>query len=186
MSSAGALGPTPPHGFEEIVRFYEWDPARYLTPAGRLVPAGPTTLWQREAMALFKLPAPFTLSWAGGQTTRRMTCHRKLVPVYEAAFAAILVQGLWGFLDPFGGSFAWRAQRGSGGTAATHPSMHAFGAATDHDPGANPRGRAPEATKIGGTLQGRQLVSLMASFGFTWGGHFPVPDAMHFQWGSGY
>src|SRR3712207_7182361 len=67
------------------------------------------------------------------------------------------------------GCFAPRRIPGSGS-----PSLHAWGLAIDLNAAANPFGARPR--------QDRRLVAAMARRGFDWGGDWPTPDAMHFEY----
>jgi hypothetical protein len=165
---------TPPNGYKAIAAFYEWDPA-YLTVTGTVSPS-----WEADNMARIALPAPLKLSWDLKVAVKRMTVHKKLAPVYLTAFEEVFNADLWRFLGPFGGAYNFRIKRTNG-----QLSMHAFGAATDHDPKRNPMGFPATECRMGSPACG-ELVEIMKNHGFTWGGLFGNPDAMHFQYGSGY
>jgi hypothetical protein len=53
-------------------------------------------------------------------------------------------------------------------------SRHAWGGALDINTSGNCFGCTPH--------QPRRLVKIMRRWGFFWGGTFPTPDGMHFEW----
>jgi hypothetical protein len=57
--------------------------------------------------------------------------------------------------------------------------MHAVAAAVDVNAGWNPM-QSPLRTDMP-----EEFTAAWEEVGWTWGGHFPTPDPMHFQWGSG-
>jgi len=96
-----------------------------------------------------------------------------------AAFAALERAGLGDRLVSFAGSFCPRLKAVAGGGATRSPSNHAFGTAFDLNEAANPLGASPPAVGRPGSV--RELVPLFEQHGFAWGGHFRVPDGMHFE-----
>jgi hypothetical protein len=58
-------------------------------------------------------------------------------------------------------------------------SMHAVAAAVDINANTNPM-RKPLTTDMP-----PEFIEAWESVGWTWGGRFPTPDPMHWQWGSG-
>lgn len=59
-------------------------------------------------------------------------------------------------------------------------SHHAWAVAVDFDPARNPYGVAPSKTLIGSRYM--DFVRAFERVGFTWGGRWQTPDAMHFEW----
>ncbi len=59
-------------------------------------------------------------------------------------------------------------------------SLHAWAAAVDINADTNPM-KKPLTTDLP-----EEFVREFERYGFTWGGHFPTPDPMHFQWASGF
>jgi hypothetical protein len=58
-------------------------------------------------------------------------------------------------------------------------SMHAVGGAVDINANTNPM------RKLLTTDMPPEFIEAWESVGWTWGGRFPTPDPMHWQWGSG-
>lgn len=100
-----------------------------------------------------------------------VACHRSVLPALEGALAELQAASLGGTVDPaqYAGCFVPR--RISPGAAL---SRHAWGAAIDINAVDNPFGAPPE--------QDPRLVDTMERWGFTWGGDWPVPDGMHFEY----
>lgn len=117
----------------------------------------------------------------GPVMSRGLRVHHELAPELTGALQEINGAGLWDLVELHSGSYEFRAQRGG-----SKLSMHGLGLAFDLNATMNARGISPKHTLLGGTPDGQALVALLERRGWTWGGHFPVPDAMHFQWGSGY
>lgn len=163
----------PPIGLAEIVAFYGWRDA-FLTDLAS---------WERW-MVLVRPPLERSFLYLGDrgpEPSRGLRVHHNLANELSGALAEISAAGCWDLVERHSGAYAFRAQRGG-----AKLSMHAFGAAVDFDAPMNQRGMPVSDTLLGGTDRGQQVVAIMERRGWTWGGHFPVPDAMHFQWGSGY
>jgi hypothetical protein len=99
-------------------------------------------------------------------------CHRRIVPPLRSAMSEIARRGLAGLIDAsdFGGCFSPRHlnQEKTGGL-----SHHSWGIAFDINVSENPFG-------VQGRLDPR-IVAVMERWGFTWGGHWLIPDGMHFE-----
>lgn len=163
----------PPHGEDEIRAFYGWRD-EFLLADGT-----PILEWERDEIRPARMPTPLKFA---GQDVRTIRVHRVLVDRFESVYNEIHHAGLWGSVQPYGGAYTFRVIRGG-----TSLSMHAFGAAVDHDPIHNPLGAAPEDCSFGNTADGRAVVRIFKAHGFTWGGEFRGRrDGMHFQFGSGY
>lgn len=173
LSTSRALA-KPPHGQAECYAFAEWDTAQMLRSDGTPMPA-----W--EAAWIQRLAIPRELAYLDGSTITRVAVHRKAAPSLLAALTEINRVGLWSYLQPYGGGFNFRLKRGS-----SRLSMHALGLAVDFDPEANAMGVPVKHTRFGGTTEGLAVVRLFALYGWSWGGRFERPDAMHFQFGTGY
>jgi hypothetical protein len=158
----------PPHGIEAVEAFYGWHD-KYLED-----------LFAWEAFALRRLVLPRALSLGNGKVRNTLRVHFKLVEVFERVYSAISRAGLWDMLEPFAGDYAFRLVRGG-----TTPSLHSYGAAVDHDAAHNQLGAGFTLTRMGGTDRGRKVVAIFQANGFTWGGLWARPDAMHFQFATG-
>lgn len=166
-------GLTPPHGRDQANDFYGWNPHVYMTDEGR-----PADRWERDQIVSLRLVAPMSFI---GKPVRSIRVHKRLVGVFAAVYDTIFRAGLWHVVVPYAGAYEFRLIRGG-----DELSMHAFGAAVDHDPARNPLGAPPERCRFGNAPEGAAVVSIFESFGFTWGGTFRGrKDCMHFQFGSG-
>lgn len=100
-----------------------------------------------------------------------VTCHRAVIEPLRAALGELERSGLSALVDA--GDYA-----GCHGPRLTGPggivSRHAWGLAVDVNASANPYG-AP-------SRQDPRLVEVMERHGFAFGGRWPVPDAMHFEY----
>jgi hypothetical protein len=98
-------------------------------------------------------------------------CHRAIVPALTAALAELEVRGLGSLVDrrDYAGCFGPRLIAAGAG-----PSRHAWGIAVDLNARANPFGAV--------SRQDSRLVEIMERHGFGFGGRWPVPDAMHFEY----
>jgi hypothetical protein len=106
-------------------------------------------------------------------------CHRVVAAAATAALTEIERQGLGALIntrDTFrnGGCWGPREQRSSFGTIGRTLSRHSWGAAVDINPTANPYGAYP-------TIDPR-IIAIFRQHGFMWGGDFPTPDGMHFEY----
>jgi hypothetical protein len=163
----------PPHGERAIVEFYGWNAATFLQDAT------PSVAWEREMMVRVDLPQPMRF---GGAPVKTITVHTKLAGVFTGVYEQIFRAGLWSVVEPFSGAYCFRLIRGGESL-----SMHAFGAAVDHDSARNPLGAATSDCRFGNTPEGRDVVKIFERNGFMWGGRFQNrKDGMHFQYGSGY
>jgi D-alanyl-D-alanine carboxypeptidase len=86
--------------------------------------------------------------------------------------AEVVRRGLAHLVNPadYAGCYAARVIAGDPGPSLAH---HAWGSAIDLNATANPQGAPPH--------QDPRLVSVFERWGFTWGGRWLVPDAMHFE-----
>lgn len=105
-----------------------------------------------------------------------ITCHRTVVDMLRGALGQLVDEGLAHLVEPsqFAGCWNPRFIRTITGKLAG-VSRHAWGAAVDINAATNPMGSAGD--------QDPRLVEVMQEWGFTWGGDWVVPDAMHFEYG---
>lgn len=115
-----------------------------------------------------------------GESSRGIRVHPACADSLANALLEVKAIGLWRFVESCAGGYAWRPQRGS-----SKLSMHSLGAAVDFDARRNPLGRHPDLTALG-TQPGFGVVRIFERHGWTWGGHWARPDAMHFQMGGGF
>lgn len=168
----------PPHGYDEIVKFYGWDPEKYLVKETGL----PNENWHKDHFTLLNLQLSFRLSWSPNQLVSKVLIHKKAMPAFELFFKSMIEENLWESLQPFAGCYAWRTKRSNGNL-----SMHAFGAAMDFSPFDNPmRNGIVSDWEVGPKpfTMPLEIVELARIAGLKWGGDFD--DPMHFQYGTGY
>ena len=123
-------------------------------------------------MTHLQLPAPLHLYVPGGQLVMRLYCHKKIEPFLGAALAEIaelpddLIRRHQ--LDVTGGCFNKRKRVGG-----SRLSVHSWGAAYDMAIGLNGYGEEPDMPGV--------VVDIFARHGAQWGGYWPTPDGMHFE-----
>jgi hypothetical protein len=168
-TSAPESGLVPPHGLEQIIGAFG-DIYKYIQPGGSLEPR-----WQVDYLASVALPFPLPLAWNPSKSVNRMTCHRRMVEIFSAAFDQVLASKLQAKIFSFGGCFAFRQQR-----TGARLSAHSWGIAIDLNTGTNKQGSV-------GNMDAA-LVEIFREAGFEWGGEWSgkVRDPMHFQFCSGY
>jgi hypothetical protein len=108
-----------------------------------------------------------------------ITCHRVVAAAAIAALDEIEHAGLSRLIhtkDTYqnGGCFGARDQKLVDGTSGHTLSRHAWGGAIDINPAANPQGGKPSMD--------HRVVDIFRKHGFAWGGTFPTPDGMHFEY----
>ena len=164
---------TAPHGRREAEEFYGWTPLLYQSEAGTAAAA-----WERDK--IISVPLPAAMRYAG-QPVRSIRVHHKLAGVFHDVYAEIFRAALWHCVESYAGAYEFRLIRGGASL-----SMHAFGAAVDHDPERNPLGSHPNDCYFGSTPEGAAVVRIFRKWGFTWGGTFKGrKDCQHFQFSSG-
>jgi hypothetical protein len=99
----------------------------------------------------------------------RIECHREMFPPLRAAFQELIDRGLGHLVDPSDYGGCWVPRTSSGAVL----SSHAWGTAIDLNVSTNHLGMEPS--------QPEELIEVMASHGFVWGGEWLVPDGMHFE-----
>ena len=116
--------------------------------------------WEAEHLVSTELPI-----------VGRVRCHRELVAALSGAFSELQERNLAYLVRSDGFAGCWNPRFISGSDAI---SRHAWGAAVDINAGKNPTGLL--------SVQDRRLVDVMERWGFTWGGHWLVPDPAHFEY----
>lgn len=144
-------------------------------------PAGMREFYGAPGENLVRLtcPYPMVLSYDPGVKIKSFLCHEKVHDSLLTCLQTILKH--YGSIekiadarmDLFGGCYNDRNRRG-GRTLSTH----AWGAAIDLDPVRNDRGK-PYKKDSG--MMPIEVINIFEDAGWTWGGRFSVPDAMHFQ-----
>lgn len=101
-------------------------------------------------------------------------CHREMIRALRRALEALERRGLARLVDrgDYAGCYAEKDIPTTGAI-----SRHAWGLAIDLNAAANPYGAR--------STQDRRLVATMERHGFAWGGRWPTPDAMHFEYTGG-
>lgn len=160
----------PPSGLQEILASYG-DPRDCVREDGTLDPR-----WERERLEMVTLPLAVPLAGVPGRVVTRARVHRLIAYPFRTIMLALVQRDLARYVQEWGGTFAWRLQRGS----ASKISTHSWGLALDLNPTTNPRGRAP--TMHPG------IVELFEESGWVWGGRWEgeTVDGMHFQFARGY
>lgn len=125
--------------------------------------------WEPHRFELAHLP--FAVKY---HTTpiKQIYCHRLIVPVIENTFELIERLGLCSAITSFDGCYNFRNK-----TSGKGLSLHAWGLAMDLNANTNWYGTVGD--------QPAELVELCEREGWTWGGRWPTPDPMHFQWAKG-
>jgi len=100
-----------------------------------------------------------------------VTCHRAAIEPLITVLTEIEAAGLAGLVDKsdYAGCFSPRLTSPGGMV-----SRHAWGLAVDINAAANPFGAR--------SRQDPRLVEIFQRHGFAWGGNWPHPDAMHFEY----
>jgi hypothetical protein len=151
----------PPHGLDQIKMVY----GDIRVASGQVV--APRD-WESDNMIMvFDLP---------GVPVRRLYVNKHVEPSLRAALAACVALND-GYVIRTIGCFAPRAKRVNG-----ELSVHSWGAAIDINADTNP-------LSLDGVLRRDIPDAWVAEFekrGWTWGGRWKKPDAMHFQYVSGY
>jgi hypothetical protein len=176
---AARIQPLVPSG--QVLRLAAPGKSRYLRPHGEEVPP----VFMKVRFGEFDgHPDPATAGaitidpvWAAANIQTRtvpllgkVTCNVVLFPQLIGALNEIQNKGLAGAIHSTAGCYAARTV--SPGTSVISP--HAWGAAIDINPLENITGSTP--------TQDPRIVRIFKSWGFLWGGDFPIPDGMHFEY----
>jgi len=146
----------------------------YGNPMGRNGQVSPK--WYAANIVKWTPPYPIWFSVNTKQQLKTLSIHKKCVPVFDAAFKAVLAHfGLAKIhelrLDISGGAYNYRLERGG-----SNLSVHAWGCAIDMDPVHNP---FPKKWKTG--MIDPTFAQIMEDNGFWWRGSDGDIDPMHFQ-----
>lgn len=147
----------PPHGLADIKVFY----GDIAIAGGKVVTPG----WESRSMKV--------VSDLPGVPHKLYINARIEAPLREALRSCIDLRDA--YVVRTIGCFNPRPKRTNGS-----PSVHAWGAAVDINADTNPM-RAPLTKDLPDAW-----IQIFEAVGWTWGGRFPTPDPMHFQWASGY
>jgi hypothetical protein len=101
----------------------------------------------------------------------QVRCHRSLIRALGGALNELEQRNLAGLVDPAGFGGCWNPRMIRVGAGI---SRHAWGAAVDLNTRRNPTGLE--------SAQDPRLVEVMRRWGFTWGGHWLIPDPSHFEY----
>lgn len=157
--------PPIPTSLQEIKDIFG-DIDKYIKDDGTI-----SCIWEAR-LDYVNLPKPIKVSWSEYKINR-FRCHKLLVPVFNDLITEIGKRGLYPHVKEFGGCYSFRPKR-----VGTNHSTHSWGIAIDLNPATNQMGLPGDMNK--------DLIKCFEDFGFTWGGHFPVKDSMHFQYCHGY
>ncbi len=115
-------------------------------------------------------------TWLGTHTSTqsvpilgKVTCNTAFFPQLTGALTEVQTKGLASTVKSTAGCYAPTEKAGS-----TELSPHAWGVAIDINATQNITGSAP--------TQDRKMVKIFEKWGMRWGGHFPIPDGMHFEY----
>lgn len=102
----------------------------------------------------------------------RVQCHRGIIPQLRGALAEVEAEGLGHLIDPsdYGGCYSARFLNFNPEAGISH---HTWAVAIDVNVSTNLFGRIPH--------QDPRVVAIFERWGFTWGGHWLLPDGMHFE-----
>lgn len=106
-------------------------------------------------------------------------CHTIVARAATDALEEIRQAGLARLIDTDdtyrnGGCWGPREQKTPEGTSGHTLSRHTWGGAIDINPTTNPQGAPP--------TMDQRVVAISRHHGFAWGGSFPAPDGMHFEY----
>jgi len=130
--------------------------------------------WKTASLVLVDLPYKMALAWdVNKQITQawfHWRCAKEFLDCLEKVKLLYSPMDLVkNGLTLYGGTYTYRVMKGG-----SRLSMHAYGCAMDIDPEHNQFGsrrmRMP-----------KDVVEIFENAGFTWGGRWRKPDAMHFQ-----
>lgn len=114
------------------------------------------------------------IAWDGSYTDK-MQFHKSYTRQLTAMWDNWHKAGLINRIISYGGSYVPRLTRGD----TERLSSHAWGTAFDINIAENKRKQIPAQLGDPGCV--RELVAIANAHGFYWGGHFSIPDGMHFE-----
>jgi hypothetical protein len=155
----------PPRGRAEIVKLYG-DPLTFVRADGSISP-----LWEAR-MTTVDLPEPLPLGWARDKHATRVRVNVAIASVVEATLNDLYCGPAWRHLKTYDGGYVFRPSRGS-----SRLSMHALGGALDFNAFENRLGMVDFKMHP-------DVVRVFRKYGWTWGGAWRRPDAMHYQFGT--
>ena len=137
----------------------------------------PDAVFESQYLTTILPPYPMVFSW-NNMSVSKIRVHKKVAVTLLAALTQIgkdftIAERQRFQLDRFGGGYAFRLKRG-GNTL----SIHSWGAAVDLAPELNPMGREYGSRP---NMMPMKAVKAFQAQGWTWGGGFRIPDAMHLQ-----
>ena len=106
-------------------------------------------------------------------TVAQVWLHRRIAPLFIATWREVYAAGLAEHLSTFDGAFVPRYKNWD---PHQTPSKHGYAAAVDFDARWNGYGVPLSQAKIN-----REVVEIFERFGWSWGGRWKIPDAMHFE-----
>lgn len=141
--------------------------------------AVPDRAWEDENLVSIVPPYPMVLAWATDKPVKTIRIHKKVATSLQHVLAGIINH--YGTHDAvraarmhlYGGAYNFRLMRGG-----SMLSIHSWGAAIDLDPEVNAFGRRYDEHA---GMMPPAVIALFAAEGWTWGGHWAKPDAMHMQ-----
>lgn len=141
------------------------DPDPYLAD-------GDDTDWRRLILSEpVRFPAAVRYSGTGTLLTR-ICVHRLLAPSLTRVLDQLSRRNAWRYVSDCAGAYAFRLKRGG-----TSLSLHSWAAAIDFNADSYPLGKQPSPKDE----FVRFVVPVFEAEGWTWGGRWNRPDAMHFE-----
>ena len=158
-----------PHGLDEIKARYG-DPMEYFGGDGTF-DAG---RWERDHMTVIQLPEPLLM--ADGRQAYRVMCHREVAQALGAFYSDLHDARLLHELEPYGGCYCRRLQRGG----SLRISTHWWAIASDWRVSTCKQGTSGDMPQA--------IVERIEAAGMMWGGRWDMPDRdpMHGQFCNGY
>lgn len=135
--------------------------------------------WEAANIVSIAPPYRMALAWAPAQPVKGIRVHRKAAESLQRVLSAVLAHyGSQAAIEAarmhlYGGAFNFRLKRG-GHTL----SNHSWGSAIDLDPERNGFG---VRWQDGRGMMPTPVIEAFRAEGWTWGGPWSTPDAMHFQ-----
>lgn len=139
----------------------------------------PDKAWELSHITYITPPYQMVLAWNVDAPVKRIRVHEKCANSLTACLRGIA--NLYGSqseiekhrMHLYGGCYNFRLMRGG-----SKLSIHSWGAAIDLDPERNAFGKRWSAQS---GMMPKDVVDIFRREGWTWGGTWRKPDAMHFQ-----